>query len=42
VRDRDTLPVQILGDLGVSSEWIRTRLVDMLTALAEERRRAQR
>ena len=42
VRDRDTLPVQILGDLGVSSEWIRTRLVDMLAALAEERRNAQR
>jgi hypothetical protein len=42
VRDRDTLAVRILGDLGVSSEWIRTRLVDMVNALAEERRKAQR
>ena len=42
VRDRDTLAAQILSDLGVSSEWIRTRLVDMVNALAEERRRAQR
>ena len=42
LRDRDTLPVRILGDLGVSPEWLRTRLVDMLTALAEERRKGQR
>jgi ATP-dependent Clp protease ATP-binding subunit ClpC len=40
MRDRDALPVRILADLGVSSEWIRTRLADMLTALAEERRKA--
>ena len=42
VRDRDTLAVQILADMGVSSEWVRTRLVDMVNALAEERRKAQR
>jgi hypothetical protein len=39
VRDRDTLAARILGDLGVSSEWVRTRIVDMLSALVEERRR---
>lgn len=42
LRDRDTLPLRILGDLGVSPEWIRNRLADMLSALAEERRKAQR
>ena len=41
LRDRDTLAVRILGEFGVSSEWIRTRLVDMVNALAEERRRNQ-
>lgn len=42
VRDRDTRAAWILGDLGVSAEWIRTRLADVVNALAEERRRAQR
>ena len=42
MRDRDTLAVRILGDLGVSPEWVRTRLVDMVTALAEGRRKPQR
>ena len=41
VRERETLGVRILGEFGVSSEWIRTRLVDMLNALADERRQNQ-
>jgi hypothetical protein len=39
VRDRETLSAQVLSGLGVSAEWIRTRLVDMVNAIVEERRR---
>ncbi|MEW6472526.1 MAG: Clp protease N-terminal domain-containing protein [Actinomycetota bacterium] len=42
VREPDTPAVRILGELGVSSEWLRARLVEMVNALAEERRKAQR
>jgi ClpA/ClpB-like protein len=39
VRDREGLGGRALSELGVTAEWIRTRLVDMVTALAKERRR---
>ena len=39
VRDREALGARALSDLGVSSEWLRTRLVDMVNAVAEQRRR---
>jgi hypothetical protein len=39
MRDREALSARILSGLGVSADWIRTRLVDMVTALVEERRR---
>jgi ClpA/ClpB-like protein len=42
VRDRDALGARALSDLGVRAEWIRTRLVEMVTALAEQRRQGQR
>jgi hypothetical protein len=38
VRDRDALSARALSELGVSAEWIRTRLVDMVNAIAEQRR----
>jgi Clp amino terminal domain, pathogenicity island component len=38
VRDRDALSARTLSELGVSAEWIRTRLVDMVNAIAEQRR----
>lgn len=41
VQERDTLAVRILGEFGVSPEWIRTRLDDRVNAPAEERRRNQ-
>ena len=40
VRDRDTRAASILSELAVSSEWIRTRLVDMVKVAAEKRPRA--
>ena len=42
VRDREGLGARALSELGVSAEGIRTRLVDMVTALAEQRRQGQR
>ena len=42
VRDREALGARALSDLGVSSEWLRTRLADMVNVVAEQRRRDQR
>jgi hypothetical protein len=39
MRDRDGLAARTLNELDVSAEWLRTRLVEMVTALAEARRR---
>src|SRR2546421_5607752 len=39
MRDRDGLAARTLNELHVSAEWLRTRLVEMVTALAEARRR---
>jgi hypothetical protein len=38
VRDRDALAARALKDLDVNMESIRTRLVEMVTAIAEQRR----
>ena len=37
LRDRDGVGARVLGDLRVSAEWLRTRLVEMVNAIAAER-----
>ena len=39
VRDREGLAARTLAELDVSAEWLRTRLVDMVNAIAERQRR---
>ena len=39
VRDHDALSARTLSELDVSPEWIRSRLVEMVNAVAEQRRR---
>ena len=38
VRDHDALSARTLSELDVSPEWIRTRLVEMVNAVAQQRR----
>ena len=38
MRDRDALAARALKELEVNAEWIRTRLVEMVTAIAAPRR----
>ena len=40
VRDRDALAARALSELDVSAEWLRTRLVEMVNAIAEQRRQS--
>jgi ClpA/ClpB-like protein len=40
MRDQDGLAARVLGELGVSTEGIRARLVEMVNAVAEQRRQS--
>jgi hypothetical protein len=40
MRDRDALAARALKELDVGADWVRTRLVEMVNAIAEQRRQS--